>query len=228
MAQPSPYVPATAFVSYESTQSWFPGSNLDTEFNNLDTIIGEIETNLAIMQSSTGALTNGIVTYQSLSPTLQTAGLSPLSVWATGTAYAVPQAIIDGTSLYQCVIAHTSGVFATDLAAGNWILLCNLGAAAVLPYDTNFVYNVPITGFSLTLSAWHTVLDPAGVLATGTLMMPALPSNGQLCDFRTSQTITSLTVAANSGQSVVGAPTTLVAGSPKSAIYRTANKTWYF
>ena len=41
--------------------------------------------------------------------------------WATGTVYAVYTTVTQ-TNRYRCAIAHTAGVFATDLAAGKWVL----------------------------------------------------------------------------------------------------------
>ena len=42
--------------------------------------------------------------------------------WVTATAYAVDTLAEDGGSVYICVVAHTSGTFATDLAAVKWQL----------------------------------------------------------------------------------------------------------
>lgn len=151
MSQPPPYAPSTAFVSYQGQQSWFPGQQLDAEFNNLDTIIGDIEANLALIQRDDGALANGSVTYNSLSPTLQTAGLSPLTSWATGVQYIAPQAVIFGTGLYQCQINHVSGTFSADLAAGKWLLLANLAIlSGVSTVAANLVAAGPSTGSAAT------------------------------------------------------------------------------
>lgn len=40
--------------------------------------------------------------------------------WATGTAYAVGMPVTLDYVPYRCLVAHTSGTFATDLAAGKW------------------------------------------------------------------------------------------------------------
>jgi microcystin-dependent protein len=40
--------------------------------------------------------------------------------WATTTAYAVNDTVEYGGSGYICIVAHTSGTFATDLSAGKW------------------------------------------------------------------------------------------------------------
>lgn len=41
--------------------------------------------------------------------------------WVTATAYTLGQRVISSGMIYQCQIAHTSGTFATDLAAGDWV-----------------------------------------------------------------------------------------------------------
>lgn len=61
------------------------------------------------------------------------AALKPVASWLTATAYvAGPPAdyvTINGSS-YQCLVAHTSGTFATDLAAGKWGLVAQAGVNA--------------------------------------------------------------------------------------------------
>lgn len=47
--------------------------------------------------------------------------------WLTATAYAVGDAVESGGSGYVCVVAHTSGTFATDLAAVKWQLFATAG-----------------------------------------------------------------------------------------------------
>jgi hypothetical protein len=42
------------------------------------------------------------------------------SAWATSTAYTVGTRVLNGTTEYLCATAHTSGTFATDLAASRW------------------------------------------------------------------------------------------------------------
>lgn len=96
--------------------------------------------------------------------------------------------------------------------------------------DVNYSFQTPTTGFTITLAnnIWHTILDPAGTLATGTITMPALPGDGMIVNVRSSQTITALTISPNTSQSVKGNPTTLAAGGTVEAIYHAANTTWYF
>ena len=41
--------------------------------------------------------------------------------WVTATAYKVGDFVLESSIIYYCIVAHTSGVFATDLGAGNWV-----------------------------------------------------------------------------------------------------------
>jgi hypothetical protein len=49
------------------------------------------------------------------------------SAWATSTAYKIGQRVSQGGSYYACLIAHTSGTFSTDLAAGKWVAVTGAG-----------------------------------------------------------------------------------------------------
>jgi hypothetical protein len=90
-------------------------------------------------------------------------------------------------------------------------------------------YQAPTTGFSYTFAAGVNVLvmQPAGTLATGTITMPASPSDGMSITFSSTRTITALTVNANTGQSIVSAPTVLPANQVGAYVYRLSNTTWY-
>lgn len=57
--------------------------------------------------------------------------------WATGQSYAVNDYMVEAGATYVCMLTHTSGVFATDLAAGNWALFDNTALRADLIDGTN-------------------------------------------------------------------------------------------
>lgn len=44
------------------------------------------------------------------------------TAWVTSTAYVVGNFVTEGGQQYYCLVNNTSGVFATDLAAGKWVL----------------------------------------------------------------------------------------------------------
>jgi len=86
------------------------------------------------------------------------------------------------------------------------------------------------TGFSYTFAAGTQtlVMNPAGTLATGTITMPAAPADGMTITITTTQQITALTIAGNSGQSIGGTQVALMAAnSALSFVYRLTNTTWY-
>lgn len=47
--------------------------------------------------------------------------LTDATAWVTGTGYAVGDFVKESSTIYYCVESHTSGVFATDLAADKWV-----------------------------------------------------------------------------------------------------------
>lgn len=70
-----------------------------------------------------------------------------LAAWATTTAYTAGDLVSRSGTNYYCTTAHTSGTFATDLAAGKWYAL------------TGSVYEIPSPYSAADLT------DTAGVLA---------------------------------------------------------------
>lgn len=59
----------------------------------------------------------------------QNSMLRPRGTWTTATAYTPSDIARQGTIQYRCLVAHTSGVFATDLEAGRWEVWLQDGAA---------------------------------------------------------------------------------------------------
>ena len=47
--------------------------------------------------------------------------LGDTSAWTTPTAYVVGDFVQESSIIYYCIVAHTSGTFATDLGAGKWV-----------------------------------------------------------------------------------------------------------
>lgn len=88
---------------------------------------------------------------------------------------------------------------------------------------------VPITGFTHTISDSTNilVLKPTGTLATGTITMPASPVDNQVVRIASTQVITSLTMNANTGQTLKGGLTTIGVNGFGSWVYKTSTTTWY-
>jgi len=60
-------------------------------------------------------------------------GVAWLGSWVTATDYAVGALVEESGNTYICVTAHTSGTFATDLAASKWEIVAQKGAGASFP-----------------------------------------------------------------------------------------------
>jgi len=89
-------------------------------------------------------------------------------------------------------------------------------------------YQVLTTGFSYTFAAGTQVLviNPAGTLATGTITMPASPSDGMTITVSSTQQITTLTMSGN-GNSINNPVTLLPAKGSVTYVYRATGTTWW-
>ena len=89
-------------------------------------------------------------------------------------------------------------------------------------------YTTPATGFNYTVPNGKTnaIIEPAGTLATGTINMPAVPTDGQRLTISSTQQITTLTMSGN-GKTLNGALVTIGANGFATWQYRTATTSWY-
>jgi hypothetical protein len=128
-------------------------------------------------------------------------------------------AISSYSQLPQSVITDDSGNINLQ-----WQLFFSKLASGIVSY----IRQVPVTGFSFTIPVGVTniIFDPAGVLPTGAIVMPASATDGQVISIITSNTVTSVTISANQGQSISNAPTTLTAPGC-SFIFSQPVATWY-
>jgi len=93
-----------------------------------------------------------------------------------------------------------------------------------------YVYNVPLTGFTIVMAAEQSVvsLNPAGTLATGTVTLPPTLYDGKIVSIFSSAAITALTLnTSNSATFVPAVVTTLAANASVSYIYDKANNQWH-
>jgi hypothetical protein len=75
-----------------------------------------------------------------------------------------------------------------------------------------FDFYVPLTGFSITMQTAKLVLNPAGTLATGAVTLPLNPPDGCIAEISSTQIVTALTVAANTGDLIVSGVLAAVTG----------------
>jgi hypothetical protein len=132
--QPAPYNRSFSFTNFQAQNpsAPIPGIQVDGELNNAKATFDGIRTNLALIQRDDGALANGSFSFDTLSPALQTAGLAPALPWVTAKTYSVSASVTHGSAFYRCLVAHTSGTFATDLAAGSWVLIVDFSTIALV------------------------------------------------------------------------------------------------
>lgn len=90
--------------------------------------------------------------------------------------------------------------------------------------------STPVTGFSIAILPGVSVVQvtPAGTLAAGTFVMPNTPVDGQRVKIFTTQTLTSFTLTAGTGQTINGtAVTTLAANASVEYVYQASSLTWF-
>lgn len=87
------------------------------------------------------------------------------------------------------------------------------------------------TGFSVAIGAVtadvHLILTPTAPFASGIIVLPPAPADGQMVRVNTTQAVTALTISANSPQVVTGGPSTLAANDAFSLAYDLPSRTWY-
>ena len=153
MSQPPAYNRQFDFADFQSTAPAdpLPGNQVDAEFNAVKTTIGATLSNLAVIQRDDGKLRNQSVHPESIANatlTLLNSDIVIRGAWVTATAYAQNDVVTNSSNAYLCLIAHTSGTFATDLSNAKWALLTQQGLAP----DGSTVpsANLPMGGFKFT------------------------------------------------------------------------------
>jgi hypothetical protein len=138
---PTIYNVTYSYTNFQQAQgnNAFPGTQIDSDLQGLRSSVSGLALFVQGVLRSDGALNNGSVTYDSLSPALQTAGVAPANAWATATSYLIGNSVVINGNLYRCLISHTSGVFATDLSAAKWVFVAALQAGTFTQAGTGAV-----------------------------------------------------------------------------------------
>jgi hypothetical protein len=145
-----------------------------------------------------------------------TLGLFGLGGWAWSQNAGQVVTTMLGSELIQLTQANTAAIGYTTVNA--------------LRDGRGYLYNVPTTGFTINLTVAQSALslNPAGTLATGTVVMPATILDGKVVSVFTTQTITALTLSTTNGATFTpAAVTTLVAGANVNYVYSVTANTWY-
>lgn len=117
---------------------------------------------------------------------------------------------------------------------GNELVQVDNGTAnivwlAVSQLVNGALYSIQVPGaaFAITVpnNIGRLILEPTGA-ETGTITLPAAPSDGQIVQIFTTQTLT-LTLSVVSGQTIVGGVTTLAANASVAYIFDAATSAWH-
>lgn len=162
MAQPTPYSRQYNFTNYQtvSPSAPLPAAQVDLELNSVKLTLDQVLNNLKILQRDDTAFANNSIGYDQLKAELNGFGFNPPTNWVTLHNYVVRDTVFQSAKFYQCLVSHVSGTFATDLAAGDWLLIADfnvnpvevqtVAAAAVTTLgDTDLIANVQTTGPTL-------------------------------------------------------------------------------
>lgn len=134
MSQPPAYSRAFSFTNFQSLNptAVLPGSQVDLELNNAKATLDAVLANLALIQRDDGGIKNATVGLDQLKAEVPVGFNAPVA-WTTATIFtAGSSTVFQGSGFYRCLVTHTSGVFATDLAAGKWQLIVDLAAVPLV------------------------------------------------------------------------------------------------
>lgn len=144
MAYPIPPEISTSYTAQEQAlgDGTLPGQELDVDLASIRASVTAVIEFVKGITRSDGKLANGIVTQEALGAAL-IIGFDPPSVWGAGVAYTTRSIVFEGTRIYLCLVAHTSSVFATDLASGRWSLLADLTPVGGALVASNNLLDLP-------------------------------------------------------------------------------------
>lgn len=130
MAQPPAYNRYTNFTNFQAEHPTapLPAISVDEEYNRIKLVTDAIRANLALIQRDDTAVANKSVGYDQLKDEVDL-GFNAPTDWVTAHQYVTRDIVFNGPKMYRCTISHISGVFATDLADGNWELLVDFTSA---------------------------------------------------------------------------------------------------
>ena len=128
MSQPLKFSISVDFSDEEANgvagRSTVRTASLDGLITALKTCTDQIIDNLALIQRDDGAILDGTVRLHTLSSEvlalLSSTAWVVRGAWATTTPYTKGDVVLQGGIVYVCMVTHTSGTFATDLAASKW------------------------------------------------------------------------------------------------------------
>lgn len=178
MTQATPYDRQTSFAlfSAENPGSQQSGVDLDGEFNAVKVSLDDTQANLALIQADDGTLRAGTVGLAQLDESVSI-GVHSKGVWVAAKSYtANTDTVFNTTKIYLCLVTHTSGVFATDLAAGKWLQIADLGVQVL---DVNTVATANLQDASVSTAKLQGAAVTTTVLANGAVDLTKLAASLQ-------------------------------------------------
>lgn len=163
--------------------------------------------------------------------------LRSFRIWACAACLLVA-AILAIAPAARAISQSTNQVIMTLLGTEQIQVYSQVNNTAAIAYTTTaslrdgrmYLYNVPVTSFTITLTPTQSavILNPAGTLAAGAIVMPPTGVDGKLVTIYTTQTITALTLStSNSATFTPAAITTLAANTSVAYVYNLAGNVWY-
>lgn len=129
MSYPTKPDPAYDYPTYQAGSPLvpLPATQVYNDLNERKTSIDEVIDFLKVSLRSDNKVSAGMVPAAALAPDALAivSDWEPRGAWLTATAYAVKDTVTNSDAAYVCLVAHTSGTFATDLAAGKWMVISN-------------------------------------------------------------------------------------------------------
>lgn len=161
MSQPTKINISIIFATDEANgvagRSTVRTSGLDGMMTAIKTCTDAIIDNLGLIQRDDGLIMDGQVKLHTLSSEvlalIASGTFTVRGGWVGGTAYSVGDLVLQVGVVYLCMVAHTAGVFATDLAAGKW------GAITVTPTAVGTSFSPTSTIASTNVQAAIQELD---------------------------------------------------------------------
>lgn len=202
MSQPTPYTPAYDFTDFQSENPSIPlpADKIDAELASVEISVGQVCVNMALLQADDGTLRVNVVTPQTLNSAtlaLMASTGNVRGMWATNTSYAGKDVVNEGSGTYICAVPHTSGTFATDLAAVEWILLAG---------STGSVSFASLSDVTFTTLVNHNIATYNGFKWVNGLLVDASITPGTI-SFASLAAATTISSATMSGASNSNVPT---------------------
>jgi hypothetical protein len=188
MADPTPYEPGYSFTGFEAINPTQPkpGPQLDAEFENIATSLSETIDGLKDLRRSDGALKDGIVTFDSLSPEVA----AELSDNVVVDAEAARDAAQASASAAAGSASAASGSASAVLASANAAEAARQ-AAEDIQETIEFIVSDVVGALVIPCTAvWNSELGPSGTITlTPLIEYPALVA-GLIFRFRSPSPIT--------------------------------------